>query len=224
MFRWTRHDAVARARSASIEKARRDFLHQPLTWIGAGVAAVLLGVAGLFGGLEERRDAAAEAAPAVAVGEAVDAGPWRISVERAFTIDTLEGEYLTDKEANRWFGLVTTVTVIDDEANPLLSVSLQLDGVDGLLRDDDGDVVAPQALRFDDGESAALNPGVTEQVVYLWEQAKASPTPAEVTVQFQEPNRRRHSLWFTLEWFYNELSTVGAVTVPVEQLPSEVEE
>src|SRR5688500_10694126 len=89
VVRWTRQEAVARARSVSIEEARRHLLQKPLTWVGFGVAAVVLAVAGLFGGLEERSDAAA--VPPVAIGEAVDAGPWRISVERAFTIDELDG-------------------------------------------------------------------------------------------------------------------------------------
>jgi hypothetical protein len=223
VVRWTRHEAVARARSVSIEEARRHFLQKPLTWVGFGVAAVLLAVAGLFGGLEERRDAAT--VPPVAIGEAVDAGPWRISVERAFTIDELDGQYLTDDEANHFFGLVATVTVIDVRPHTLFSPAVRLADVEGLQLDYDGERIArPVVLRFDDASPPALNPGVTEQVVYLWEQAKSAPVPADVTIEVLEPNRRRHSLWFTLEWFYEELTPVGAVTVPVEQLPSEVEE
>jgi hypothetical protein len=223
VVRWTRHEAVARARSVSIEGARRHFLQKPLTWVGFGAAAVVLAVAGLFGGLEERSDAAT--VPPVEIGEAVDAGPWRISVERAFTIDELEGEYLTDEEANHFFGLVATVTVIDDRPNQLFARALHLVDVEGLSLDFDGDGLAhPRVLRFDDASPAALNPGVTEQVVYLWEQAKSASVPSEVTIEVLEPNRRRNSLWFTLEWFYEELTPVGAVTVPVEQLPSEVEE
>jgi hypothetical protein len=213
---------VARARSVSIEEARRHFLQKPLTWIAFGVAAVVLAVAGLFGGLEERRDAAA--VPPVGVGEAVDAGPWRISVERAFTVDELDGQYLSDEEANHFFGLVATVTVIDSRPHTLFSPAVRLHGVDGLRREDDGDLARPSVLRFDDASPAALNPGVTEQVVFLWEQARSAAVPSEVTVEVLEPNRRRHSLWFTLEWFYDELTPMGAVTVPVERLPSEVEE
>lgn len=182
----------------------------------------MLAVAGLFGGLEERRDAAA--VPPVAVGEAVDAGPWRISVERAFTIDELDGTYLADDEANHWFGLVATVTVIDDRPNPSLRRALRLGGVEGLLLDVDGNVDPPSVLRFDDASDARLNPGVTEQVVYLWEHSRSAPVPSEVSIDVLEPNRRRDSLFDTLEWFYEELSIVGTVTVPVEQLPSEVEE
>ena len=141
VVRWTRQEAVARARSVSIEEARRHFLQKPLTWVGFGVAAVVLAVAGLFGGLEERSDAAA--VPPVAIGEAVDAGPWRISVERAFTIDELDGQYLTDEEANQFFGLVATVTVIDDRPNTLFSPALRLQDVDGLRREDDGVLVQP---------------------------------------------------------------------------------
>lgn len=222
MVRWTRQEAVARARSVSIEEARRHFLQKPLTWVGFGVAAVVLAVAGLFGGLEERSDAAA--VPPVAIGEAVDAGPWRISVERAFTIDELDGQYLTDEEANHFFGLVATVTVIDDRPHTLFSPALRLQDVDGLRREDDGVLVQPRVLRFDDASPTALNPGVTEQVVYLWEQAGSASVPSEVTIEVLEPNRRRDSLFDTLEWFYTELSIVGAVTVPVEQLPPAVEE
>ena len=60
--------------------------------------------------------------------------------------------------------------------------------------------------------------------MYLWEQARSTPVPSDVTVEMLEPNRRRDSLFGTLEWFYTELSIVGAVTVPVEQLPPAVEE
>lgn len=222
MLRWTRQEAVARARSASIDEARKHFLQQPLTWVGFGVAAVVLAVAGLFGGLEERGDAAA--VPPVAAGEAVDAGPWRISIERAFTIDELDGAYLVDDEVNHWFGLVATVTVIDDEPNGLFSHAVRLQGVEGLHRDDDGDLAWPRVLRFDDASLATLNPGVTEKVVYLWEQAKSAPVPPDVTIEVLEPTWRRDSLDDTLGWKYEELSPVGVLTVPVEQLPSEVEE
>jgi hypothetical protein len=178
-------------------------------------------VAGLFGGLQERSDAAA--VPPVAVGVAVDAGPWRLSVERAFTIDALDGQYLTDEEANHWFGVVATVTVIDDRPNQLFSYALRLGGVEGLGEDGEG-IAPPIVLRLDDGSPAQLNPGVEEQVVYLWEQAKAAPVPAEATVEVREPNRRRDSLYGTLEWWYRELSAVGSVTVPVERLPAVDEE
>jgi hypothetical protein len=205
----------------SIEEARHHFLQKPLTWIGVGVAAVALAVAGLFGGLEERRDAAA--VPPVAVGEAVDAGPWRISIERAFTIDELDGEYLSDEVANHWFGVVATVTVIDEQPNSSFRYSLQLSDIDGLARNAGGDVIGLTVVRLDDASDLVLNPGVTERVVYLWEQAKTADVPAEATVQMIEPNRRRDSFSGTLEWFYDELAVVAAATVPVERLPTEAD-
>jgi hypothetical protein len=223
VVRWTRQETVALARSVSIEEARRHFFQKPLTWIGFGVAAVVLAVAGLFGGLEERRDATA-AIPPIALGEAVDAGPWRISVERAFTIDELDGEYLSDEEANHWFGLVATVTVIDDEPNEAFAFSLQLAGAEGLAEQADGRIDEPAVVRFDDASPLALNPGITEQVVYLWEQSKSAAVPATVTVEVLEPKRRRDSLSDELRWFYSETTTVGAVSVPVEQLPTADEE
>jgi hypothetical protein len=101
---------------------------------------------------------------------------------------------------------------------------VQLDGVDRLLREPDGDLAPPRVLRVDDASTVVLNPGVTEKVVYLWEQAKSEPVPADVTVEVIEPTRRRDSLDGTLQWKYQETSVVGAVTVPVERLPSEAEE
>jgi hypothetical protein len=213
---------LARARAASVEEARHHFLQKPLTWIGFGVAALVLAVAGLFGGLEERKDAAA--VPSIAIGEAVDAGPWRISVERAFTIDELDGQYLSDDEANHWFGVVATVTVVDEQPNAAFRYSLRLADVEGLRRGADGHVSEPRVLRLDDASDLVLNPGVTERAVYLWEQAESASVPDEVAVEVIEPNRRRDSFTDRLEWMYDEPTTVGAVSVPVERLPAEAEE
>lgn len=217
MVRWARSERLVRARESTFAEARARFLTRPITWIALGAAAVGLTVAGLFGGLGERHDTTAVAT--VPVGDAIDAGPWRITIDRAITIDELDGAYLADPEANRWFGLVATVTVIDDRPNQSVGRAVRVEDVDGLVGDATGAVGEPVVYRVSDASLARLNPGVTERVVILWEQAKAAPRPERATVDVQRPAWRRDSFTDEARWFYGESTTVGSVVVAVEHLP-----
>lgn len=220
MVRWGREErrkAIRRARAASLAGARTSFAAKPLTWIGVVLAVLVLAVAGLFGGLRERHDAPAH--PVLAVGAAVDAGPWRVTVQRARSLDELDGAYLTDPAENRWFAVVATITVIDDVPNAEVGVALEPRGVESLRLDDRGRVVAPQVLRLSDGQPlGVLNPGITEDVAFLWEQAKSAPVPTEVTLDVGAPARRRDSFSTALVWKYGERTIVGSVTVDVKRV------
>lgn len=160
----------------------RRLADQPLRNLGAvGTGAILL-VTAAFGGLEP----AETAGPTTfAFGDTVRAAPLDITVDRVTWLDgELPGVYLTDDE-NRWIGVVATVTTDHSaslSAEPSYTVGLA--GVEGLLGDpvDGVDAVlsADQLLMADASRLSPMQPGLTYEVVYLFEQDGDVLPPQEV--------------------------------------------
>lgn len=204
---------MQRARAASVAGVKRRFVANPWAWCTGAVTAGALVVTGAFGGLERRTDAGR--VPVVAVDDVVAAAPWDITVHRAITVASIEGQYLTD-DRNRWVGVVATVTVVDDEPNGRLAEALTLSGVPGLVAiGGDG---RPTVSRVSDATPAVLNPGIPERVVFLWEQDGTAPAPERLTVEVRRPKYRRDSLTDEARWFYEEATVVAHVPVEVEAL------
>lgn len=173
---------LPRARRVARSAVGRRLTEQPLRNLGAlGAGAILLATAA-FGGLEP---AETPGDATVQLGETVHAAPLDITVDRVTWLEgELPGAYLTDDE-NRWIGVVATVST--DHSASLSSepaYAMGLAGVEGLVGElvDGVDAVlsADQLLMADASRLAPMQPGLTYEVVFLFEQDGDAPPPEEV--------------------------------------------
>ncbi|GAB3264031.1 hypothetical protein [Kineosporia babensis] len=170
-------------------------LEQPLRNLGVGVTAVVLGTTAAFGGLEEARPSTTQE---VKVGTTMTADPFEITVKRLLWVNELPG-YPTNDEGNRWLAIVADVTNTGDETllPYLAGEAITVNGVEGLTKtpepdltttrdlDDRTDRVSSDRLvHFPDSTLLnPLQPGLTYQAVYLYEQKGSADAAAEVSVQ-----------------------------------------
>jgi hypothetical protein len=179
-------DLRARARASGSLVARRA-LDQPLRRIGIGGAVVLLAVTAAFGGLQEQTQDGPEA---LVLDAPVDVAPFELTVHRVVWTTELPGQYLTD-ESNRWIGVVATVRNTTDAGvlGNTLADALTLTDVDGLLPRAGSvapGVVASSIALLEDGSSLnPVQPGLTYEAAFLFEQDGSVPPPSSATVLVQ---------------------------------------
>lgn len=187
-------------------KVRALVAEHKLLGIGALIAAVVIGIAALFGGLESRADGK----PVAAVGDVVDAGPWEITLQRSVAIVDLDGLF-HDHEGDRWIAVTTMMTNTSDRTMPALRASLA-EAVTvrpfAGMRD-----TAVRVLLTSDGSLAELQPGLTVQVAFIWEQDGTVPVPARVEVALTGWTDRRDSLTGERAWW--DPATVATATLDV---------
>jgi hypothetical protein len=135
-------------------------------WLAAGALAAAL----LFAGYA----LLPSAAPVLAAGAPVQAGPLRFTVKGLQEVPT--GLTLSDA-SNHWIILIATVEVTDTRSWPALPKNVRLEGVDGLVKPEPLTV-----LRRDGSTLGPLQPGMPEDIAYVWEQRSAYTAPAEVSV------------------------------------------
>ncbi|MBO0921717.1 hypothetical protein J1G42_12870 [Cellulomonas sp. zg-ZUI222] len=193
-------DLRARARRSGSKVARR-VLDQPLRRIGLGGALVLLAATAGFGGLEEQTQDGPEV---LTVGTPVDVAPFELTVHRVVWTTDLPGQYLSD-DGNRWVGVVATVRNTSDAG--LLGTTLQealvLSDVDGLVGRPAGAATrATSVAVLEDGSSLSpVQPGLTYEAAFLFEQDGAAAPPTTASVLLQQHTWRRGSLDPTLAWW-----------------------
>ena len=181
-------DLRARVRASGSLVARRA-LDQPLRRIGIGGAVVLLAVTAAFGGLQEQEQDGPEE---LAVDVPVEVAPFELTVQRVVWTTDLPGQYLTE-DGNRWIGVVATVRNTSDAGvlGTTLRSALTLADVDGLVQEPDGlvpGVTASSIAVLEDGSSLSpVQPGLTYEAAFLFEQdgSVAPPTSATVLLQRQ---------------------------------------
>jgi len=192
----------ARARASGSLVARRA-LDQPLRRIGIGGAVVLLAVTAAFGGLREQEEDGPEV---LAVDVPVEVPPFELTVHRVVWTTELPNQYPSDK-ANRWVGVVATVRNTSDVGvyGSTLSDALTLTDVDGLVEPLGLQVPGTRAMSvvlLEDGSSLTpVQPGLTYEVAFLFEQDGAVPPPTSATVLLQRHTWRSGSLDPTVTWW-----------------------
>ncbi|MBO3090254.1 hypothetical protein [Cellulomonas dongxiuzhuiae] len=202
----------ARARAGGSKVARR-VLDQPLQRIGVLGAVVLLAGTAAFGGLEEQTQDGPEA---LVVGTPVTLAPFELTVHRVVWTTDLPGQHLSD-DANRWVGVVATVRNTSDAG--LLGVTLRdaltLDGVDGLVADPtDLGVRATSVVVLDDGSSLSpVQPGLTYEAAFLFEQDGSVAPPTTAAVQLQQHAWRGGTMDPTPGWRFPTTVVRGALDV-----------
>ncbi len=192
----------ARVRSSRSKVAKR-VLDQPLRRVGIAGAVVLLAVTAAFGGL---RPQAQDGPEVLAVDTPVDVAPFELTAKRVVWTTELPGQYLS-ADGNRWIGVVATVRNTSDAGvlGGTLLDALTLTDVDGLVQET-GPLVpgvrASSVALLEDGSSLSpVQPGMSYEAVFLFEQDGSVAPPTDATVLLQKQTWRRGSLDPTQAWW-----------------------
>lgn len=180
----------------------RRALDQPLRRIGIGGAVVLLAVTAAFGGLREQTQDGPEA---LVLDVPVEVAPFELTVHRVVWTTELPGQYLSDK-TNRWVGVVATVRNTTDAGvlGNTLADALTLADVDGLVPRPGSvapGVVASSIALLEDGSSLnPVQPGLSYEAAFLFEQDGSVPPPTSATVLVQRQTWGSGILDATVSW------------------------
>ena len=180
-------------------RVARRLLAQPLRNLGVGVTAIVLGTTAAFGGLEEAKGAGAGAPGVIKVGTVMEAAPFTIRSRRLLwgAADVRPGGYVSE-DGDRWLAIVADIrNTTDASLLPFYAQqAVTVSGVEGLLKqpeldlttakeDDRTDrVSSDQLLQLADSSTLdPLQPGLTYQAVFLFEQKATARPAAKVAVQ-----------------------------------------
>ncbi|WP_213815365.1 hypothetical protein [Glaciihabitans sp. dw_435] len=146
--------------------ARSGFDRLPTKWLITGIAAILLAISALLGGLN---DSPVAAVPVVEVGAAHAGSELTITVERALLIDGFPEQYIIPDSGNRL--LVVTATVENTTNEPRRLSTTEADAI--ALSDTPGvvDGAPPFAIAVvDDGsQEVVVQPGVPVTLAFMWQ-------------------------------------------------------
>ncbi|RKE09532.1 hypothetical protein C8E86_4422 [Catellatospora citrea] len=194
--------------SRRLTRGLLDQVTPGLRWVAA---VVLLGVSGLFGGLDTVPEPPAET---VAAGTTIHGGPWEVTVEAAAVYRDM-GKLRLEKETNRWLVVTATVRITAHESTMPPSDLLTLTGVTGLT----SPTPAEEALDRDKSRLRLLQPDMPERILFIWEQSGDAPVPTSITVAVEQRTYREDSLSGAWYWMdvdgKGEDEPAGRVTVPV---------
>lgn len=170
-------------------------------WVLAAATAALA-VSGAFGGLKK---AEAEV-PTVGPGQQVEGGRFTVTVDRVTAVKGLEPSYEPKNKDGALLGVVATVTLTDSKGVRIDSDAVTVPGLEK---------AGVASMREDNTSLPVLQPGVPEQVVFLFDLPKASDVPERATVEIA---RQRHEEADVLSgkenWFPDGVA--GRVDVPVK--------
>lgn len=191
-------------------------MDQPLRHLGAVGACVLVVATAGAGGLEPQ---AQDGPEVVAAGTAVDAAPFEITVRRARWADDLGVP--TAQDGDRWVAVVATVRNTSDASvlSSHLTHALTLEPFTGAraTAGEHGLAASATALLDDGSTPNPVQPGLTQDVVFLFDQDGGAAPPDEVVVHLQRSTWREGSLDRSLAWW--EPTTVAEAPLPVEAAP-----
>lgn len=190
----------------------RGLVDQAAPGLRWAVAVVLLGVSGLFGGLDTVPGPQAATVPA---GTPVLGGPWEVTIHEAGVRREL-GKLRLEKETDRWLYVIATVRITAKESSMLPSDLLVLEGVTGLVKP----TPAESALERDGSRLRLLQPDMPERIWFVWEQSGDAPVPTSLTISVEQRTWREDTLGGEWQWMdvdtKGEDQPAGRVTVPVK--------
>lgn len=158
--------APPRERRSWRQGTRHLFDRLPTPWLLSGIAAVLLAVSAIFGGLD---DAPVQAAAVIQPGDAHVGSELTVTVDQALLIDAFPEQYLMPEAGNRLLvvrAVVENTTTEPRRLSPVETDSVGVDGVPGLPKA----AVPLRILVIDDGSDlVVVQPGVPVELAYVWE-------------------------------------------------------
>ena len=177
----------------------------------ATLAVLGLGVTWATGGLARDPVYTADGVQTVAVGESVDTGPLRMSVEAAAVFD----EYGDVRPfGGEGYLLIVKLTMenLSNRTRSILSGAVALEGVSGLK-----DTSPMRVVLVRDSSSAyALEPALPEQVAFVWQLLPGTTAPEEINVVLLGATWRKTNFSFINEWYWWDDGPRAETTVPVE--------
>jgi hypothetical protein len=175
----------------------------PLRWLGLAIGGIVLGISGLFGGLD---DVGEPSIDKVDFGQKVEGSPFHVTLHSVRVVD--EVPHIKHKEPNsRWIVVEATVENIDNETVGLFVInrSIRIAGVDGVKkRDADSNIEEyPDnvVLVRDSGLIVQVMPALPIRVAFLWEQAASAPAPKNVEVLVIRMTKRQQEGDGQVWWF-----------------------
>jgi hypothetical protein len=150
-----------------------------LAWTFVAVVAVVAaGVLYLTGGLETAPAAAPPGLRTASTGEPINVGPATITIQRAVAVLVLNDALPKPTDGYRVLAVVAHVAVTDKQTWKQAYDVLKPIGIAGL-----GDKTVNPVLMRDSQGAWGLQPGVPEDITWLFEQSLAEPVPSTVTVE-----------------------------------------
>ncbi|CAM3415049.1 hypothetical protein OCAE111667_08685 [Occultella aeris] len=176
------------------------------TWprrIAIAMVAVLILVIAAVGGFAR---VAPEPARQLAVGEAVDVGPYTVTVESFFVSDQVDIYGIPD-EADAWVGVVMVLETSELEGIPTDYQNFRLSGAD-LVEERFQQVV----LLADDSRANFLTADLPVHVAMLWPVRDSGAIGDEVELTLTETYEDISFLFQTPTWFAGD--RIGVIAVP----------
>ncbi len=190
--------------------------------IGAILGLVLILATGAVGGWGAASQAAEEVPP-TAVGVAIEAAPFELTVRRARHFEELRPAFYPE-EGFRYLALSVDVTNTTGEPVPAVvlagaatldALGLRTTGLSSGPRTND-----PTVVRTADGlTQRTFQPGLTTTVVLVWQQDLGESPPAEVAVSLGGHTLRRSAMDGSTGW--RDPEPVAVVALPLETLPEQ---
>ncbi len=183
-----------------------------------GAGALLLLVSGLFGGLGR---AEPDDLSVLKAGRTVETEPFDVTVtEVGWSTDL--GESLGESELGRFMVVYATIRSTEKHSVDgfVLQEAVRLRGLDGFGKrpySDElvaSDTATPTLVSRDDQVNLdVLNPGLTYDVAYIWEQSADQALPSDVDVSVYDHSFRQSSLDDQENWFDSSVSATGRFSV-----------
>ena len=184
-----------------------------------GTGALLLLVSGLFGGLAR---AEPDELDTLVAGRTVETAPFDITVTKVGWATDL-GEVLGESEVGRFLVVYATITSTEKQSVDgfVLGEAVRLQGLKGFVKSPAGgdelvasDEARPNLVVRDDQVTFdVLNPGLTYDVAYIWEQNAEAPVPSTVDVTVYDHGFRQSSIDDQENWFDSSVMATGAFSV-----------
>jgi hypothetical protein len=148
------------------DTTRELFERVPTPWLISAVAAVLLAVSAVFGGLD---DAPVQAAPHLEPGDTHAGAELTVAVNRAVLIDGFPEQNLAPEPGNRL--LVVQANVENTTTAPLRLSTTEADRIRvGGVADLPQDSPPSSILMIDDGsDKVVVQPGIPVELAFIWE-------------------------------------------------------
>jgi hypothetical protein len=178
-----------------------QLLGVPLRWIGLAMGGVVLGISGLFGGLDEVDDPTIQT---IRIDEEMPGSPFNVTIHSVRVADEAPKVRHT-KAGTRWIIVEATLANTDTETNLLADRIVRIKGVEGVKEspNDDDLKERPDSLQLlrDGGLAQQVQPGLPIRAAFFWEQDASARVPTAIDVIVIGMTKRQEAGDGQVWWF-----------------------